>query len=655
MQYLTTDSVSLQKTRQIAKAAGLKLWPTTAQPKILNGKTDEMPVGVCVLAGEINNQKLTALLNLPIENILDANALEKSIVQFLKKEKSVKLNQTLGVLLTGPVIYQCDIAQIFTEALRQRLNFSMGRFAGIHMALHEALVNGLTHGNLGLSSELRQTARDFMKYTKLLSARLKDPTFARKSLSIVATWNEQKLEIKIRDEGAGYTVQTDMQQMPSVSAKSGRGLRLIAGTADSCTIDDFGREITLSFLLKETDHYKAAEQIAEEGVKNPTAPDLSKCRVLVVEDEKSNQTLLCRFLNIMGISDIEVAADGIEALYKVAANKPDLIILDLTMPRMNGYEVLHHLKSTEQTQDIPVLIQTASDTRETRDQTFKLGATDFLIKPLNPLEFFSRVKVHLENRLLIKHLKDQLAQIDVELASAQKMQEQLLPTDQMLEVIRQKYHLDIAHFFESSSRLGGDFWQLFPISEEEVGIYICDFSGHGVSAALNTFRLHAIITSMNRRITTPSAFLLELNRRLLLLLPRGQFATFFFGIWNVKKKILKYAAAGSPNPILKSGRKKTFLDTAGMPLGIASHPEYTDYQVPFKKGDSILLFSDALTESPNAEGERLGEDGFAKQVLKAFSAKTAKKAIDGIMARFFEFTKPPLPDDATAVFIRSEK
>ena len=92
-----------------------------------------------------------------------------------------------------------------------------------------------------------------------------------------------------------------------------------------------------------------------------------------------------------------------------------------------------------------------------------------------------------------------------------------------------------------------------------------------------------------------------------------------------------------------------------MPLGIAQHPEYTDYQVPFKKGDSILLFSDALTESPNAAGERLGEDGFARQVLKAFSAKTAKKAIDGIMTRFFEFTKPPLPDDATAVFIRSEK
>lgn len=295
MQYLTTDSVSIPKTRQIAKAAGLKLWPTATRPVVQMGKAEKMPAGVSVLTHEINNQKLTVLLNWPIENVIDANALEESVVQFLKKEKSVKLNQTLGILLTGPVIYQCDIAQIFTEALRRRLNFSVGRFAGIHMALHEALVNGLTHGNLGLSSELRQTAQDFLKYTQLLAERLKDPAFARKSLSIVATWNEQKLEIKIRDEGEGYIVQTDMQQMPSVSAKSGRGLRLIAGTADSCTIDDFGREITLAFLLKETDHYKASEQIAEEGVKNPTAPNLSKCRVLVVEDEKSNQTLLCRF------------------------------------------------------------------------------------------------------------------------------------------------------------------------------------------------------------------------------------------------------------------------------------------------------------------------------------------------------------------------
>ncbi len=655
MQYLTTDTVSVKKTKQMAQAAGLNLWPSAAKPRIDDLTHAEMPAGVSVLTHELTDQKLTALLNLPVENVIDAEVDEKSVRTFLKKEGTVRLKKTLGILLTGPVIYKCDIAKIFTEALRRRLNFSVGRFEGIHMALHESLVNGLTHGNLGLSSAMRQTTDDFLRYAKLLGERLKDPNFAHKALGVVATWNEQKLEIKITDEGEGYALQTDMTQMPSVSAKSGRGLRLIAGTADSCTIDDFGREITLSFLLKETEHYKANESISDESFKNPSAPDFSKCRVLVVEDEKSNQTLLCRFLNIIGIQDIDIASDGLEALYKVADKKPDLIILDLTMPRMNGYEVLHHLKSTEQTRNIPVLIQTASDTRETRDQAFKLGATDFLIKPINPLAFFARVKVHLENRLLIKHLKNQLAQIDEELASAQKMQEQLLPTPQVLAEVREKYHLDIAQFFEPSSRLGGDFWQLFPISDHEVGIYICDFSGHGVSAALNTFRLHAIITSMNRKITTPSAFLMELNRRLLLLLPRGQFATFFFGIWNVKSKTITYSAAGAPRPILKSGRKKVFLQTRGMPLGITQRPEYTDYKVKFKKGDSILLFSDALSESPNAAGERLGEEGFAKQIARAFSAKTAQRVIDGVMDRFFEFTKPPLPDDATAVFVRSEK
>ena len=87
MQYLTTDSVSIQKTRQIAKAAELKLWPTRTRPVVMDGKVEKMPAGVSVLTHEITDQKLTALLNWPIENVIDANALEESVVQFLKKEK----------------------------------------------------------------------------------------------------------------------------------------------------------------------------------------------------------------------------------------------------------------------------------------------------------------------------------------------------------------------------------------------------------------------------------------------------------------------------------------------------------------------------------------------------------------------------------------
>lgn len=655
MQYLTGESVSLEQVRLVADSGYFALWPTQKNPFLSLKSKRKMPQQLNILVGDITEEKLNALFLKPIANIIDVNALPESIQDFIAHESQNKLDYEIGFLLTCPVIYACDVAQIFTEALNTRLNFSSARYGKIHLALHEALVNGLIHGNLQLGSELRQSARDFVEYSRLLNERLNNPAYAQKSVSIWATWNDKKLEIKIRDEGAGYAVAPIMNRKPELKAKTGRGLRLIAGTADSCTIDDYGREITLSFILDGAEHYQLIDDMRSDDRHHETAEDmadLSDCRVLVMEDNLSNQTLISKLLNVVGIDKIDMASDGIEGLKMVAQNWPDLIILDITMPRMNGYEVLHHLKSAPLTKDIPVLIQTASDTRETRDKTFSSGAADFISKPINPLEFFARVKVHLQNRQLIKGLENKLGQLNAELQAAQKMQTAMLPSDEALKDIQLKYRLDIAHHFEPSSKLGGDFWQLFPISSTQMVIYLCDFSGHGVAAALNTVRLHTLITQMNKHIGAPSAFLQKINTQLYDLLPRGQFATFFCGVIDIERQTLTYAGAGSPPPFLCSDGKIIRLDTRGLPLGITSRPSYEDHTVSFSPNDTLLLFSDAFTETPNEIGIRLGNDGFEQMVLDFMQSDNVKDGMMGIMKAFFEFAPPPPPDDATAVLVR---
>ena len=655
MKYLTGESVSLEQVCFVAESSNFTLWPTQKKPFLTLKSKRKMPERLNVLVGDITEEKLNVLFSKPIENIIDVNALPESIEDFLAHESENQLDYEIGFLLTCPVIFACDVAQIFTEALNNRLNFSSVRYGKIHLALHEALVNGLIHGNLQLGSELRQSARDFVEYSRLLNERLNDPVYAQKSVSIWATWNDKKLEIKIRDEGAGYAVAPVMNRKPELKAKTGRGLRLIAGTADSCTIDDYGREITLSFMLSGEEHYQPIDDIHSDENKQEIVEDvadLSDCRVLVMEDNLSNQTLISKLLNVVGIDKIDMASDGIEGLKMVAKNWPDLIILDITMPRMNGYEVLHHLKSAPLTKDIPVLIQTASDTRETRDKTFSSGAADFISKPINPLEFFARVKVHLQNRQLIKGLENKLGQLNRELQAAQKMQTAMLPSEEALSDICLKYHLDIAHHFEPSSKLGGDFWQLFPISSTQMVIYLCDFSGHGVAAALNTVRLHTLITQMNKHIGAPSAFLQKINAQLYDLLPRGQFATFFCGIIDVECQTLTYAGAGSPPPFLCSDGEIIRLDTKGLPLGITSRPSYEDHKISFAPNDTLLLFSDAFTETPNEIGIRLGNDGFEQMVLDFMQLDNVKNGMVGIMNAFFSYAPPPPPDDATAVLVR---
>lgn len=663
--YLIADSVSLERAQAIAQADDFTLFPTDQAPFLGRVNLDEkLPEHLTLIADNFKDDRLESLFSLPFERIIDAQAMDDSVHDFVETTGNEELPKTFSFLLTCPVIYNCDVAKIFVKALNQRLHLTADRSAGIHLALHEAIVNGLIHGNLDISSEYRQSARLFIEYGKILSERLQNPAYARKSLSISAAWDNTKLRIKIRDEGAGYVIRDNFanRSLSAVRNKTGRGLLFIAGIADSCTIDDFGREMNLTFGLKEDytqaeNTYIEKENPPEEAEKPSiyTRPSVADCRVLIIEDNLSNQTMLYRLLNVIGITMVECATDGIDGLKKVDAFKPDLIILDITMPRMNGYEVLHNLKSSPATQDIPVLIETASDTREARDKTFRTGATDFITKPINPLEFFSRIKVHLENRMLIKHLEKQLNQLNEELNSAQRMQRTLLPSDMMLQNIAMKYGVHFAHHFEPSSRLGGDFWEVIPLSDSKLAVYICDFSGHGVSAALNTFRLHALITQMdNINIEIPASAMTMMNTQLLHLLPRGQFATFFLAVIDLARDRMVYSAAGVPKPFLIYDNQIQLINADGMPLGISKQAQYHNYQISFPKGAKLMLYSDALTESPNKDGERLGEEGFSN-LVKPFvleDSLTPNTVVESVMGRFFDFAPKPPPDDVTVVYLQ---
>ncbi len=659
MIYLTGDRVPSKSVYRVAEKMHIKTWPSTGEPLFKNGLQQRFPKKLVVLGGGLGEDKLTEHFFMPISALIDVKSKDDSILSFIKKIGKISLPNSLCFLLTCPIIYSTNIAEIFTRALNRRLHFSKSQFEGIHFALHESIVNGLIHGNLCVNSSMRQSARDFVEYARLLHSRLNDPEYAHKSISIMASWDKKKLEIKIRDEGAGYEKMTKVDKEKSTD-KSGRGLRIIAGTADSCTIDDFGREITLSFLLEDSQASRWLEHYADvnqdpSGGDNSVSPDLSSCSVLIMEDNLSNQTVLSRLLNVMGITQIEVAGDGVEGLKKLESFTPDLIILDIAMPRMNGYEVLHQLKVDPQTRNLPVLIQTAVDSRETREKTFSSGATDFITKPVNPLEFFARVRVHLENHLLIQHLENQLTQIEEELLAAQKMQVGLLPTRERLDKVRQKYHLDIAQYFFPSSILGGDYWQMFPISDTKLAIYICDFSGHGVASALNTFRLHALISQYNKEDLNPAEFLKDMNDQLHGLLPRGQFATLAIGVWDMEKMELIYSGTGSPNPLMISRGRELALHAEGLPLGISKNPSYRNFKVKLHPGDGLLLYSDALTETPDVSGNRMEVAGFKKMLLPYLKKPDATSSLKELMNKFFKSTPMPPADDVTAVLIKVQK
>jgi CheY-like chemotaxis protein len=130
---------------------------------------------------------------------------------------------------------------------------------------------------------------------------------------------------------------------------------------------------------------------------------LPQSTVLIVDDNPQNVELLCAFLESLPVK-IVTAADGIEALQKVADAGPDLILLDIMMPHMSGFQVCQRLKSDPKTRDIQILMVTALNELGDIERATECGTDDFVSKPVNKFELLTRVK----SLLKVRHLKSEL-------------------------------------------------------------------------------------------------------------------------------------------------------------------------------------------------------------------------------------------------------
>ena len=375
--------------------------------------------------------------------------------------------------------------------------------------------------------------------------------------------------------------------------------------------------------------------------------------ILIVDDVELHRQVIGHILKTNGFTHVNYAANGKDALDKTINGKPDLVILDLLMPQMSGYEYCEAIRAMPAFLHLPVLIQTGVDSQEERLQSFKAGATDMILKLVDPSEVIARTRVHLEKKYLLQDLQAYQDRVTHELSSARDMQMQIMPSLTELRQYEQSHQLGITGFFHPSSELGGDFWGCRPIGNDLFGFYSSDFSGHGVGAAMNTFRMHGMLQKVFYMAANPSRLLEELNQQLRPLLSRQHFATMFFGVFDLERNMLMYSAAGTPPAILVQKDRCTLLDGTGMPLGAADSPRYLTRQVPCEVGDSLIIFSDALTETPDNQGRFLNESDVAdvveREVLRrGFHDDAPQEVLLRTMLNcLWQHAPGPLRDDLT--------
>ncbi|WP_417840290.1 SpoIIE family protein phosphatase [Terasakiella sp.] len=383
--------------------------------------------------------------------------------------------------------------------------------------------------------------------------------------------------------------------------------------------------------------------------------EISDCKILIVDDVAVLRTLIQTCLMKAGFNNLHLAENGDEALQKLDELSPDLLILDIVMPGIDGFEVCRRIRSSKKYANLPILIQTGMEATQERAQVFEVGANDLIPKPLNVYELVARVKLQLHNLILQRRDKAYQARMIQELASARVIQESLLPTSETINQVQKNFNISIQSYWQASSELGGDLWGMQQIDENRFGFFIIDFSGHGVVSALNTFRLHTLINESHLNWEDPKSCLDAVNAHLTKVLAVEQFATLFWAVIDEKENTLTYAAAAAPPVAVCRGGDVPgieFIDTAGLPVGIMNTYEYSNKVIEFPPNSFVFVYSDALIESPDAEGKMWEEKGLLQRIKK-YAVEGFENIQPRLLDEFLKTAIHPIPDDLTIInFVR---
>jgi serine phosphatase RsbU (regulator of sigma subunit) len=380
-------------------------------------------------------------------------------------------------------------------------------------------------------------------------------------------------------------------------------------------------------------------------------PNDASANILIVDDTPANLRLVSKLLRENGYQ-VRAVANGPRALATVAAHPPDLILLDIRMPGMDGYEVCARLKANPQTADIPVIFLSALAEIQDKVKAFETGGIDYIPKPFQLEEVLARVGTHLSLRRLQRNLQE----------ANQRMQRELLLAAQVQASMMRRSlpHLpgwQLVVELLPAKLTCGDFFDVIPLPDGRAAILIADVVDKGVGAALYMSMSCTLLrTVIADHPDHPAQVLNTVNHRILEDTETDQFVTVFLGILDPATGSLVYSNAGHNPPMLaRAGQHGVIdrLDRTGPVLGILEDAAWKQRQIQLGPGDVLLLYTDGITDAENLRQEYFGAERLANRIsaLKALSAKEIQQAI---LAGVQEFTgdAPQFDDIALMVLKR---
>jgi sigma-B regulation protein RsbU (phosphoserine phosphatase) len=344
--------------------------------------------------------------------------------------------------------------------------------------------------------------------------------------------------------------------------------------------------------------------------------------------------------------------DGALAVEAARAEPPDLILLDIRMPEMNGYEVCEHLKAEAQTRDIPIIFISALDATQDKVRAFTVGGVDYVTKPFQVEEVLARVETHLALRRLQRQLQHANRKMERELALAGEVQASFLPRE-----LPSIPGWQLSVMLKPARETSGDFYDVNLLPNGRLGIVVADVVDKGAGAALFMALSWTLIRTYAAEYPAqPELALRAVNRRILSDTDANQFVTVFYGILDPAAGTLVYCNAGHCPPYLvraQNGEDVHRLIRTGVPLGIFEDETWEPGAVQIRPGDVLVLYTDGITEAQNAQGASFGEDRLLESV-RANVGHPAQDIQDAMMTAIRGFTGdvPQSDDIVLAVVVR---
>ena len=343
-------------------------------------------------------------------------------------------------------------------------------------------------------------------------------------------------------------------------------------------------------------------------------------RLLVVDDLEINRDLLVRRVRRLG-HEAGIAANGREALEQLRAESWDLVLLDITMPVMDGYDTLRYIKADPLLADTPVVMVSAIDETDSVVRCLELGADDYLTKPFNPIILQARIESSLAKKRLADQQRLLLKAMSREMEIGQRIQQGFLP-----EAMPVLAGWDLAGCCVPARQVSGDFYDAFVLPSGRLTLIVADVCDKGVGAALYMALFRTLLRAMSCQAGASEASSETLARTVAFTNDyiagihgsESMFATVFFAILDPASGHLDYINAGHDAPIVKrgSGGEVVRLGPSGGAVGLLPGIRCPVQEIDLQPGDSLFAFTDGVTEAVGDSGD-FGEAALLQVIATA--------------------------------------